>query len=195
MKKDLKEIKKVKLTDITPYWRNPRNNFEAIEKVKASIEKFWYKNPILVDWNMVIVAWHTRYEALKQLWYKEVYIIVDEDMTEDEAKEYRLIDNKSGEFATRDEDKLNLELRDLLWDVDFMKQFYWEDLEKMLDETFWAANEKLDDIDLWDTSQSAADVEQEFEEQFNWKVEKRESEKMATEIICPKCFHKFYYAK
>lgn len=193
MKQDLTELKKVSLDDIIPYWRNPRNNFEAIEKVKESIQKFWYKNPILVDKNMTIVAGHTRYEALKQLWYKEAYVIVDEKMSEDEAKEYRLIDNKSWEYATRDEDKLQLELRDLLWDTDYMSIFFWDDLEQKLDETFWA-NTGLEEK-VSDAQQSVREIENEIAEWFTNRVETEKKDQQQIEIICPKCFHKFYFQR
>ena len=69
------ETKTVSIETLIPYWRNPRKNDIAIEKVKASIQEFGYQNPIIVDKDMTIIAGHTRYRALKELGYTEVPVI------------------------------------------------------------------------------------------------------------------------
>jgi len=93
------EVKSMSIDSIIPYWRNPRDNSLAVEKVKESIQTYGYQQPILVDKKMVIIAGHTRYRALMLLGYTEVPVIVS-DMPSKKAKEYRIIDNKTSEYAT-----------------------------------------------------------------------------------------------
>jgi hypothetical protein len=103
--------KRVKVSDITPYANNPRvNEGKAVEAVKASIERYGYCSPIIVDKDMVIIAGHTRHKALLELGEEDTVVVVS-DMDEAKAKEFRLIDNKSGEFSTWDRDALLAELR------------------------------------------------------------------------------------
>lgn len=107
------DVKYLKLEDIHPYENNPRFNKDAVSKVAASIKKFGFKNPILVDKNNVIIAGHTRLEAAKKLGLEEAPCIVAADLTEKQAKALRLADNKVAEFSTWDYLKLDEELKGL----------------------------------------------------------------------------------
>lgn len=107
------EVKNFKIDEIHPYENNPRFNKDAVSKVAASIKKFGFKNPILVDKNMVIIAGHTRLEAAKKLKLEEVPCIVAADLNEKQAKALRLADNKVAEFSTWDYLKLDEELKGL----------------------------------------------------------------------------------
>lgn len=103
--------KLVKVAEIIPYGNNPRiNDGRAVEAVKASIERYGYCSPIVVDSEMVIISGHTRHKALLELGAEETVVLISE-MTPARAKEFRLIDNKSGEFSTWDRDALLAELR------------------------------------------------------------------------------------
>lgn len=104
----------IKLSDLKPYERNPRNNKEAVDYVANSIREFGFKNPIIVDKNNVIVAGHTRYLACKKLGIKEVPCVIADDLTDEQIKAFRLADNKVAEIATWDLDLLDEELNDLL---------------------------------------------------------------------------------
>lgn len=104
----------IKLSDLKPYERNPRNNKDAVDYVANSIREFGFKNPIIVDKNNVIVAGHTRYYACKKLGIKEVPCVIADDLTDEQIKAFRLADNKVSEIATWDFDLLNDELDDLL---------------------------------------------------------------------------------
>ena len=99
--------------EVRPYEKNPRKNAEAVKYVKASIEKFGFKQPIIVDSNRVIIAGHTRLEAAKSLGMAEVPCIVADDLTEAQAKALRLADNKVAEFSEWDLDLLGGELGEL----------------------------------------------------------------------------------
>ena len=99
--------------EIRPYEKNPRKNAKAVKYVKASIEKFGFKQPIIVDSNRVIIAGHTRLEAAKSIGMAEVPCIVADDLTDAQVKALRLADNKVSEFAEWDLDLLGGELGEL----------------------------------------------------------------------------------
>lgn len=63
------ETVKAGLIDIgrlIPYARNPRRNEAAIAKVAASIKEYGFRQPIVVDEDMAIIAGHTRLQAAQQ---------------------------------------------------------------------------------------------------------------------------------
>lgn len=101
------------LTDITPYENNPRNNEEAVEKVANSIKEFGFNQPIVVDKNNVIIVGHTRYLAAQELGLTEAPVIVAGNLSDEQARAYRLADNKTGELAGWDFEKLALELEQI----------------------------------------------------------------------------------
>nr|UVX59673.1 MAG: ParB-like nuclease domain [Bacteriophage sp.]UWD67723.1 MAG: ParB-like nuclease domain [Bacteriophage sp.]UWI03344.1 MAG: ParB-like nuclease domain [Bacteriophage sp.] len=101
------------LADITPYENNPRNNEEAVEKVANSIKEFGFNQPIVVDKDNVIIVGHTRYLAAQELGLSEAPVIVAENLSDEQARAYRLADNKTGELAGWDFEKLALELEQI----------------------------------------------------------------------------------
>lgn len=99
--------------ELVPYENNPRNNDEAVEAVANSIKEFGFKVPVIIDAENNVVAGHTRIKACKKLGIKEVPCIVADDLDEEQVKAFRLADNKVGELASWDLDKLNIELGEL----------------------------------------------------------------------------------
>lgn len=102
-----------KLSELRPYQNNPRKNNVAIEPVMKSIREFGFKIPIICDSDGVIVCGHTRYAAAKKLKYKAVPCVIADDLSEEQIKAFRLVDNKTAEFAEWDFDLLNDELNDI----------------------------------------------------------------------------------
>ena len=101
---------KRKLSEIKPYENNPRINDDAIDDVAESIKQCSYISPIIIDEDGVILAGHTRYEALRKLGYTDCEVVVASGLTEEQKKKYRLYDNKTGELAKWDQKKLSAEL-------------------------------------------------------------------------------------
>ena len=61
-------IQEVAVDSVTPYENNPRKiPQEAIDRVAASIKEFGFKQPIVVDKDMVIIVGHTRLLAAKKI--------------------------------------------------------------------------------------------------------------------------------
>lgn len=114
----MKEIKApttkvLPLSQIKPYWNNPRDNADAVDAVEKSIRSYGYKQYIVVDTDNVIVVGDTRYRALLRIGIEKIPVIVADDLTAAEAREYRLIDNKASEKAVWHWGKLETELRAL----------------------------------------------------------------------------------
>ena len=112
-RKTARAIIMLPVSEVRPYERNPRKNAEAVKYVKASIEKFGFKQPIIVDSNRVIIAGHTRLEAAKSLGMAEVPCIVADDLTDAQVKALRLADNKVAEFSEWEMNLLGEELGEL----------------------------------------------------------------------------------
>ena len=73
--------------------------------------------PIILDSNMEIIAGHTRLKAAKKLKYKEVPCIIADDLTPDQVRAFRLVDNKVSEIAEWDIEKLMIELQEIEMDL------------------------------------------------------------------------------
>ena len=56
-------VQNIATADVLPYPGNPRLNNWAVDKVAASIAEFGWRQPIVVDAAMVIIAGHTRRKA------------------------------------------------------------------------------------------------------------------------------------
>jgi len=98
----------------TPYGRNPRVAPEAaITKVAASLTEFGWRQPIVVDADGVIVVGHTRLLAAQKLGLSKVPVHVATDLTPQQVKAYRLMDNRSAQETSWDMDLLPLELSEL----------------------------------------------------------------------------------
>ena len=107
------EIKVVPIGEVKPYPNNPRDNEKAVPAVAASIERFGFRNPILVDGDGVIIEGHTRRLAALKLGMKEVPVVYATDLTPDEVDALRVVDNKTAELADWDMDKLAEEMAKL----------------------------------------------------------------------------------
>ena len=128
------DVIELPLGQIIPYARNPRQNEKAIATVAASIAEFGWRQPIVVDENMVILAGHTRLAAAQQLGLKSAPVHVAKGLSETQAQAFRIMDNRSAENADWMEDLLSLELSDLL-DADYdleLTGFTDEELNSLL---------------------------------------------------------------
>jgi len=107
------KIKIVPIGKIIPYARNPRKTEGAVPKVAASIKEFGFRQPIVVDAEMVVICGHTRLEAARVLGLKKIPIHVADDLTEAQRKAYRLADNRTAQESSWDDELLNIELLEL----------------------------------------------------------------------------------
>ncbi len=113
---------KIELWDVealVPYANNPRTHSkEQIAKVAASIARFGFVNPILVDASANVIAGHGRLQAAKQLGLMQVPVIILAHLSEDEKRAYVIADNQLALEAGWDDELLKTELGALA-DLDF----------------------------------------------------------------------------
>ncbi len=123
------------LAAIKPYDRNPRQNDAAVEAVARSLKEFGFRQPIVVDQAGVVVVGHTRLKAAERLGLTKVPVHVAKDLTPEQAKAYRIADNRTGDIATWDFELLPGELAELQGlDVDLSALGFDDDeLAKLLD--------------------------------------------------------------
>lgn len=107
------EIDKIPISEIQPYPNNPRKNSRAVDVVAKSIKEFGFKNPIILDKNNIIIAGHTRLLAAKKLGIVEVPVIWADDLTEDQVKAFRIMDNRSAQYSEWNDDLLKMEIKGL----------------------------------------------------------------------------------
>ena len=123
------EIRNISVKDLIPYERNTKKHDKTqINNVAESIKQYGFVQPIVIDKDNVVVIGHCRLLAAKQLKMKEVPCVCVEDLTEEQVKALRIVDNKSNE-SEWDFDLLTDELAEL--DLsDFSFDFGIEDEEE-----------------------------------------------------------------
>ena len=107
------EIRNISVKDLIPYERNTKKHDKTqINNVAESIKQYGFVQPIVIDKDNVVVIGHCRLLAAKQLKMKEVPCVCVDDLTEEQVKALRIVDNKSNE-SPWDLDILSDELADL----------------------------------------------------------------------------------
>lgn len=105
------------IREIRPYKNNPRKNDHAVDAVAESIKRYGFLVPIVLSAEGEIVAGDTRYKAAKKLKLKTAPCVVADELTPEQIKAFRLVDNKVGEIAEWDVELLSLELADISADL------------------------------------------------------------------------------
>lgn len=111
------QIHDISISLLREYDNNPRNNDGAVDAVAASIREFGFKVPVIVDGDNVIVAGHTRVKAARKLGMSAVPCIIADDLTPQQIKAFRLADNKVGQLAGWEIEKLGKELSEIDMDM------------------------------------------------------------------------------
>lgn len=92
------EIIMKKVSELTPYGKNAKKHDEKqIANVAESIKEMGWLQPIVIDADGVVVVGHCRLMAAKKLKEKEVPCVIADDLTEEQIKKYRILDNKLNE--------------------------------------------------------------------------------------------------
>lgn len=134
-------LQNIPLDQLIPYERNNKiHTEEQVKKIAKSIKELWFRAPIIVDENRVILAGHWRLAAAQKLKLKEVPVIQYTDLTEEQKKKYRLLDNRLSDLSEYDLDNLKLELQEL---NDGWMNGLFEEFDLKLEEEEW--NEEIED--------------------------------------------------
>lgn len=111
-------IEIVPIGAVCPYERNPRQIPQrAVTQCAESIREFGWQQPIVVDKDMVILAGHTRFKAAQALRLQHVPVTIAAELTSEQARAFRIADNRTHDYASWDFPLLITELDGL--DADF----------------------------------------------------------------------------
>lgn len=167
------ETRTVPIATIQPYFRNPRRiPPDAIAAVRGSIERYGYQQPIVVDAEMVVIVGHTRLAAMQEMGVTDVEVYVASNLSDEKAREYRLIDNRTSEMGEWDHSALVVELRE--FEKDLLAAYFPEvDLEIAM---------------VRDQGVTQADVEKATKKVLTVK---ENPTLLFTKIECPACFYVF----
>jgi DNA modification methylase len=103
----------VDTSKLTPWRDNPRkNDGEAVDAVADSIKRFGFASPIIARMDGEVIAGHTRLKAALKLGLDRV-LVRYMDLDPADAKLLALADNRVGEIADWDDDRLSDILNEL----------------------------------------------------------------------------------
>ena len=114
--------------------KSRKHSKKQIEKIKHVIKKVGYTNPIIITTNYEIIAGELRLLAAKDLHFESIPAIVLDNVTEEEARAIRILDNRIAEdgewnYSVLKEEleflfKCNFQLEDLGFEtIDYDKIF------------------------------------------------------------------------
>jgi hypothetical protein len=92
------EVKNIPTEELKPYDKNAKkHDKKQINNVAESIRQFGFVQPIVIDRDGVIVIGHCRALAAKKLGMEEVPCVCVDELTAEQVKKLRLIDNRTNE--------------------------------------------------------------------------------------------------
>ena len=120
------DIKNIAVKDLIPYEKNTKKHDDVqINNVAESIKQYGFVQPIVIDKNNVVVIGHCRLLAAKKLKMADVPCVCVEDLTDEQVKALRIVDNKSNEspwdfdFLTDELAEINLDAFNFDFGVNF----------------------------------------------------------------------------
>ena len=175
------EVRNISVKDLIPYDRNTKKHDKTqINNVAESIKQYGFVQPIVIDKNNVVVIGHCRLLAAKQLKMKEVPCVCVEDLTEEQVKALRIVDNKSNEsewdFDILPDELAELDLSD--FDFDF-------GIEDEAEETEIVEDDDLDEQDRLFKERMARGEISEEDEEYQEFLEKFEAKKTTDDCYTP----------
>ena len=88
----------MKIDELLPYQRNQKDHpEEQVRNLANSLRRFGWRQPVVIDERNVIVIGHGRVLGAKMLGLEEVPVVRADDLSEDEIRELRIVDNKTNE--------------------------------------------------------------------------------------------------
>ena len=122
------------IKELKPYKKNAKKHSkEQVEQIANSIKEFGFTQPVIIDKHNSVVAGHGRILGAKKAGLKQVPTVCLEELTEEQIKAYRLVDNKLNE-SEWDTELLNTELSEL-WDAGEIDMALFDfDIDSLLEE-------------------------------------------------------------
>lgn len=102
------KVENIAVSKLIPYAKNTKKHDDKqIANVAESVKQYGFVQPIVIDKDNTVVIGHCRLLAAKKLKLKEVPCVCVDDLTEDQVKALRIVDNKSNESE---------------WDIEFLTE-------------------------------------------------------------------------
>lgn len=92
------KVQNIKIEVIKPYEKNTKKHPETqIKNIAESIKQFGFIQPVVLDNNNEIIIGHGRYLASQLLGYEEIPCVFVENLSEEQVRKLRILDNKLNE--------------------------------------------------------------------------------------------------
>lgn len=134
---DTKQLKMVErpISTLKGYDKNPRKNDAVVARMVESIKEFGFRIPVVAKSDGSVIDGHLRLKAAQRIGMKSVPVVLADELTEAQVKAFRLLANRSANWADWDNDLLRQELAGLK-DMDFdlsLTGFDADEISSMLD--------------------------------------------------------------
>lgn len=113
----------LQISELSGYSRNNKDHpKEQIDLLAKMIEDYGFNSPIIIDSSNTIIAGHGRLEAAKKLGLERVPCVIKDNLSDEQIRVYRLLDNRIAELATNNLENITIELEAL--QLDWMNELY-----------------------------------------------------------------------
>lgn len=122
------------LDRLVEYARNPRKNDAVVDRMCSAIAEFGFRIPIVARSDGTVVDGHLRLKAARKLGLENIPVVLADELTNSQIKAFRLLANRSANWAEWDDELLHLDLEDLReadFDLD-LTGFDSADLDRLL---------------------------------------------------------------
>lgn len=121
------QVTEKKISELKRYKNNPKKHGESqLRELVKSIQRYGFRTPVLIDSKNNIIAGHGRVDAARRAGLTAVPCICFDDMTPEEVRQYRIVDNRLAEIGSSwDMNALGLELAELDFgelDFEFLRE-------------------------------------------------------------------------
>lgn len=175
------------ITELKEAAANSRLHSDAqIDQIAASIERFGWTIPVLVDEKGVLIAGHARVRAGLKLGIEQVPVMVADGWDDATKEAYQITDNRLAETSTWDDDVLTAQIKRLSaanFDLDVLG-FDWKELN--LGEAF---NPNLAPT-TGKTAVDANDINK-TQQHLDGQFTKPGAAQQSYEVTCPHCGEDF----
>ncbi len=112
---NVNELKMIELpvSSLKGYDKNPRKNDAVVARMVESIKEFGFRIPVVAKSDGSVIDGHLRLKAAQRIGLKSVPVVLADELTEAQVKAFRLLANRSANWADWDNDLLKFELQAL----------------------------------------------------------------------------------
>lgn len=167
------KVENIAVSKLIPYAKNTKKHDDKqIANVAESIKQYGFVQPIVIDKDNTVVIGHCRLLAAKKLKLKEVPCVCVDDLTEQQVKALRIVDNKTNESE---------------WDIDFLTEELAE-----IDLSAFDFDFNIDDIEDKEKTEIVEDEAPEVDEDAEPIAKLGDIWRLGRWVYCKKCGKKHF---